>query len=189
MEAPVPEKHVITFTDGDAACIGMPKLAAPLLLDRLFGQLGLDKLCATLKHSLGLTYDLTGFLRLLLFGRILQPASKWETVQQNAHYMAPLADTTYPYHIYDTLDILAEHKEQFIRRMHSSICKSIGRSTAHIYYDVTNFFSRSRNLIRKKPSTANSAKGCARKVFPKKTAKNRLSRWGFFWMIMESLSP
>ena len=42
VEAPVPEKHVITFTDGDAACIGMPKLAAPLLLDRLFGQLGLD---------------------------------------------------------------------------------------------------------------------------------------------------
>ena len=140
IEEPVAKKHVITFEDGDMSCIGNPKLVSQILLDRLFVQLGLDKLCATLKHSLGLSYDLTGFIRLLIFGRILQPASKWETAQQNAQYFAPLADTTYPYHIYDALDVLAEYKEQFIHRMHSSICKTVGRSSTHIYYDVTNFF-------------------------------------------------
>ena len=140
IEEPVAKKHVITFEDGDMSCIGNPKLVSQILLDRLFVQLGLDKLCATLKHSLGLSYDLTGFIRLLIFGRILQPASKWETAQQNAQYFASLADTTYPYHIYDALDVLAEYKEQFIHRMHSSICKTVGRSSTHIYYDVTNFF-------------------------------------------------
>ena len=112
---------VVTYVEGEAACIGAPKLVAKFLLDRLFGQLGLDKLCATLKHSLGLIYDLAGFIRLLIFGRILQPASKWETAQQNEQYFAPLADVSYPHHIYDALDVLAEHKEQFIRRMHSYI--------------------------------------------------------------------
>lgn len=140
VEEPVAQKHVVTFEDGDISCIGTPKLVSQILLDRLFVQLGLDKLCATLKHSLGLSYDLAGFIRLLIFGRILQPASKWETAQQNEQYFAPLADTTYPYHLYDALDILSEYKEQFIHRMHSSICKSVGRSTTHIYYDVTNFF-------------------------------------------------
>ena len=140
VEEPVAQKHVVTFEDGDISCIGTPKLVSPILLDRLFVQLGLDKLCATLKHSLGLSYDLAGFIRLLIFGRILQPASKWETAQQNKQYFAPLADTTYPYHIYDALDILSEYKEQFIHRMHSFICKSVGCSTTHIYYDVTNFF-------------------------------------------------
>lgn len=180
VEAPVPEKHVITFTDGDAACIGMPKLAATLLLDRLFAQLGLDKLCATLKHSLGLTYDLTGFLRLLLFGRILQPASKWGTVQQNAHYMAPLADTAYPYHIYDTLDILAGHKEQFVRRMHSSICKSIGRSTAHIYYDVTNFFFEIEEPDPEEPVNGELCKGLRQKGVSKENRKEPIVQMGLF---------
>jgi len=156
VEAALPQKHVVTFVDGDPACIGEPKLAAGLLLDRLFCQLGLDKLCATLKHSLELDYDLAGFLRLLIFGRILQPASKWETARQNEQYFSSLADTSYPYHVYDALDVLADHKEQFIRRMHSSLCKSVGRSTSHIYYDVTNFFFEKKDFYtQKEPRTRN----------------------------------
>lgn len=133
VEKPAPVKHVITFTDGESACIGCPKLAAQILLDRLFCQLGLDKLCATLKHPLGLSYDLAGFVRLLIFGRILQPTSKRKTAQQNAQYFSPLADTSYPYHIYDALDVLADHKEQFIRR----ILRSVRQSDALVRISIT----------------------------------------------------
>lgn len=179
-EKPLPKKHNIVFADGDAACIGAPKLAAPLLLDRLFQQLGLDKLCATLKHSLKLEYDLSGLLKLLLFGRLMQPASKWNTVHQNEDYIVPLADISYPYHIYDVLDILAEHKEQFIRRMHSSICKSVGRSVAHIYYDVTNFFFEIQEPDEMEDIDGNCVKGLRQKGVSKENRREPIVQMGLF---------
>ncbi|MBQ5585488.1 MAG: IS1634 family transposase [Selenomonadaceae bacterium] len=180
IEEPVAKKHVITFEDGDMACIGTPKLVSQILLDRLFVQLGLDKLCATLKHSLGLSYDLTGFIRLLIFGRILQPASKWETAQQNAQYFAPLADTTYPYHIYDALDVLAKYKEQFIHRMHSSICKTVGRSSTHIYYDVTNFFFEIEKPDPNEDIGDGVQKGLRQKGVSKENRKEPIVQMGMF---------
>lgn len=180
IEEPVAKKHVITFEDGDMSCIGNPKLVSQILLDRLFVQLGLDKLCATLKHSLGLSYDLTGFIRLLIFGRILQPASKWETAQQNAQYFASLADTTYPYHIYDTLDILAKYKEQFIHRMHSSICKTVGRSSTHIYYDVTNFFFEIEKPDPNEDIGDGVQKGLRQKGVSKENRKEPIVQMGMF---------
>ena len=180
IDEPVAKKHVITFEDGDMSCIGNPKLVSQILLDRLFVQLGLDKLCATLKHSLGLSYDLTGFIRLLIFGRILQPASKWETAQQNAQYFAPLADTTYPYHIYDALDVLAEYKEQFIHRMHSSICKTVGRSSTHIYYDVTNFFFEIEKPDPNEDIGDGVQKGLRQKGVSKENRKEPIVQMGMF---------
>ena len=180
IEEPVAKKHVITFEDGDMSCIGNPKLVSQILLDRLFLQLGLDKLCATLKHSLGLSYDLTGFIRLLIFGRILQPASKWENAQQNAQYFAPLADTTYPYHIYDALDVLAEYKEQFIHRMHSSICKTVGRSSTHIYYDVTNFFFEIEKPDPNEDIGDGVQKGLRQKGVSKENRKEPIVQMGVF---------
>ena len=180
IEEPVAKKHVITFEDGDMSCIGNPKLVSQILLDRLFVQLGLDKLCATLKHSLGLSYDLTGFIRLLIFGRILQPASKWETAQQNAQYFAPLSDTTYPYHIYDALDVLAEYKEQFIHRMHSSICKTVGRSSTHIYYDVTNFFFEIEKPDPNEDIGDGVQKGLRQKGVSKENRKEPIVQMGMF---------
>ena len=180
IEEPVAKKHVITFEDGDMSCIGNPKLVSQILLDRLFVQLGLDKLCATLKHSLGLSYDLTGSIRLLIFGRILQPASKWETAQQNAQYFAPLADTTYPYHIYDALDVLAEYKEQFIHRMHSSICKTVGRSSTHIYYDVTNFFFEIEKPDPNEDIGDGVQKGLRQKGVSKENRKEPIVQMGMF---------
>ena len=171
---------MVTFVDGNPICIGEPKLAAALLLDRLFCQLGLDKLCATLKHSLKLDYDLAGFLRLLIFGRILQPASKWETARQNEQYFSSLADTSYPYHVYDALDVLADHKEQFIRRMHSSLCKSVGRSTSHIYYDVTNFFFEIENPDPDEPVNGEMQKGLRQKGVSKENRKEPIVQMGLF---------
>lgn len=180
VEAPLPQKHVITFVDGEPACIGEPKLAATLLLDRIFGQMGLDKLCATLKHSLGLAYDLAGFVRLLIFGRILQPASKWETARQNAQYFSSLADTSYPYHVYDALDVLAEYKEQFIRRIHSSICKSVGRSGKHIYYDVTNFFFEIEESDPDAVVAGSMEKGLRQKGVSKENRREPIVQMGLF---------
>lgn len=88
-----PKKKVtVTFEQGTDACVAHPKKAAPIVLDALFHELGLDSLCATIKHAEGLSFDLAGLLRLLLFGRILSPASKIATIQQASDYFVPPAD-------------------------------------------------------------------------------------------------
>ena len=74
-----PKVHTLTFADGAPECISHPKIFSHVLLDRVCQSLGLSSLCATLKHELSLEYDLAGYLRLLLFGRILNPASKMST--------------------------------------------------------------------------------------------------------------
>ena len=139
-EAPK-EKVTITFEQGSEACIAHPKKAAPIILDALLQELGLDSLCATIKHAEGLSFDIAGLLRLLLFGRILSPASKMATVRQAADYFVPPVDPSAdPFRVYDLLDVLTAHQKQFIQRMNSSIEKRIGRSTTKIFYDVTNFY-------------------------------------------------
>ena len=101
-----PKTYSLVFTDGSPDCISHPKIFSQVLLDRVFHMLGLDALCATLKHNLELDYDLAGFLRLMVFGRVLQPASKLATTLQNDFYYTPLVNTVEPHHIYDALDVL-----------------------------------------------------------------------------------
>ncbi len=135
-----PDKYTFTFTQGDLACIGHPKYYAQCLLDKVFSELGLAALFATLKHDSRIAYDLQGFVRLLVFGRILNPGSKYSTISQDDDYSTPLLKSDYPYNVYDTLDILYQNKEKIIRRMNTSIVNGMGRKPNLVFYDVTNFF-------------------------------------------------
>ena len=141
----------------------------------------LDTLCATLKHSLGIDYDLAGYLRLLVFGRILDPASKIATASQNDRYLEPLvADASYPYHVYDVLDVLYEHKEKFIRRMNSNIQKKLGRNPQRIFYDVTNFFFEIQRPDDEEEVDGETVKGLRQKGVSKENRKEPIVQMGLF---------
>ena len=45
---------------------------------------------ASIKHDSKIKYDLTGYLKLLVYGRILDPASKLATVRENYDYYTPM---------------------------------------------------------------------------------------------------
>ena len=175
-----PEKYTVTFVEDSPDCIAHPKIASHFLLDKVFQALGLDTLCATLKHSLGLGYDLAGYLRLLLFGRILQPASKFATTLQNGDYCEELADADYRYHVYDVLDILDAHKEKFIRRMNSSIVKGLGRNPKRIFYDVTNFFFETGEPDGEEEVDGKTEKGLRQKGVSKENRKEPIVQMGLF---------
>lgn len=76
--------------------------------------------------------------------------------------------------------MLAEHKEQFIRRMHSSICKSVGRSTAHIYYDVTNFFFEIEDPDPDESVNGDTQKGLRQKGVSKENRREPIVQMGLF---------
>ena len=138
-QAPV-RRWTVTFDRGDEKCIGNPKRLAPCVLDPVFRALGLDELFASVKCSSRIRYDLTGIVRLLTYGRIIDPESKWSTMGQNDQYYTPLVKSTNPDSVYGALDVIYANRRQIVQRMNTCITRAIGRNPSTVFYDVTNFF-------------------------------------------------
>ena len=132
--------HVIRYRDGDPACEGETKRLAACVLDPVFSALGLDQLLASVKHASKIRYDLQGIVRLLVYGRILEPASKCATMDQNGKYFEPLVGSSNPDNVYDALTVIDENAEKIFRRMNTCVKRGIGRNPSTVFYDVTNFF-------------------------------------------------
>ena len=134
------EKYAFRLQEGDPECIGHPQIYSHVFLDQLFDALGLEDFFRSYKGFSKIQYDVLNFVRLLVYGRILNPDSKFATLEQNDDYYIPLLKNFNPYNVYDTLDFIYEHKEKIIRRMNTSLVKKWNRNPEIIFYDVTNFF-------------------------------------------------
>ena len=133
-------KVTVTFSAGDPTCLGKPRRMAATILDPVFNALGLDELFASVKFSSKIGYDLTGIVRLLTYGRLLDPASKSATMGQNDRYYRPLVSSTNDDNVYDALDVIQGNARQIVRRMNTCVTRGTGRSSKVVFYDVTNFF-------------------------------------------------
>ena len=136
----VRKQYKFTFTAGDPHCFGETKLYAQCLIDRILEELGLNAAINSYKGFSKIKYDILGLFRLMVYGRILNPASKAETFRQNDDYYEPVVKSDYLYNIYDALDFIHVHKKQLITRLNTKLIQHTGRKNSIIYYDVTNFF-------------------------------------------------
>lgn len=135
------EIYHFSINEGSPDCFGHPKLFSHLLLERMLAELGLNTFFSSYKGFTKLEYDVYGFAKLLIFGRLLNPASKSATVRQNSDYFEPVLKEGFnPDNVYDTLDFIAANKDKIIRRINTNLVKKAGRSPEIIYYDVTNFY-------------------------------------------------
>ena len=134
------EKYTFTFEEGNPNCAGSPKIFSHLLLERIIEELGLRNFFSSYKGFTKIKYDVYGFARLLIIGRLLNPASKISTVRQNEDYYEPILTNFNPDNVYDTLDFIAGNKDKIIRRINTNLVKKARRSPEIIYYDVTNFY-------------------------------------------------
>ena len=134
------QEWVVKFRAGDPRCRGETKRLAACILDPVFSALGLDQLLASVKHASKIRYDLQGIVRLLVYGRILEPASKCATMDQNGKYYEPLVGSSNPDNVYDALTVLDENAEKIFRRMNTCVKRGVGRNPSTVFYDVTNFF-------------------------------------------------
>jgi hypothetical protein len=134
------ETYHFTINEGSPDCFGHPKLFSHILLERILEELGISALFSSYKGFSKLEYDVYGFAKLLIFGRVLNPASKYATVRQNNDYYEPILDNFNPDNVYDTLSFIADNKDKIISRINTNMVKKAGRSPEAIYYDVTNFY-------------------------------------------------
>jgi transposase len=138
---PVLEKYQFNYTEGDPECFGEPKFVSHLLIERIIEELGLMAFFASYKNFTKIKYNLYSFVKLMVCGRILNPASKLATVKQNEDYYESILDADHnPDNIYDTLSFVADNHDKIIRRMNTNIVKKANRNPEVIFYDVTNFY-------------------------------------------------
>lgn len=134
------ERYVLRFQEGDPECVGNPRLYSHIFLDKLFEELGLKCFFSSYKNFSKIEYDVLNFVKILTYGRVLNPDSKIGTLEQNDDYYIPILKKFNKYNVYDTLDFIYENKEKIIRRMNTSLVKKWHRNPEIIFYDVTNFF-------------------------------------------------
>lgn len=135
------EVYNLQIHEGTEECIGHPKLFANVFFDKLMDEIGLSKYITRYKTYDKISYDILGFCKLLIYGRILNPASKIATVRQNTNYYNNIIDeSAYKFNVFDSLDFIYKHKTAFFNRIDQILRKKEERTTNIIYYDVTNFF-------------------------------------------------
>ena len=135
------EVYDIRLYEGTDDCVSHPKLIANLLLEKILSELDLDQLIRSYKNIYRHNFDVYGYFKALLFGRILNPASKIATVKQNEDYCTSIIkNSTDDYNVYEALDFIYEHRKALFNRIDTAMTEKYGRTTSYIYYDVTNFF-------------------------------------------------
>ena len=135
------EIYNLQIHQGTEECIGHPKLFSHILLDKIMENIGLTQYINVYKTHDKINYDVLGFAKLLIYGRLLNPQSKIATVMQNDNYYNKIInDDFYKYNVFDTLDFIYTHKNAFFNRIDQTLRQNMGRTTNIIYYDVTNFF-------------------------------------------------
>ncbi len=112
-----------------------------LFLQSVYNSLGISQYLNQVKSKSKMEFDLNGLTKMLVFGRILNPASKKRTYEERDQYLFPIVDCNEIKEVYRTLDVLAENSKKIQNRMNTKIKNSsIGRKTDLTYYDVTNYY-------------------------------------------------
>jgi transposase len=109
-----------------------------LFLQRIFYDLGLDKICASIQKNSDFSFNLTDILQKLCYGRILDPRSKVGTFEFS---QTLLQQPDFDLHqMYRALDALCENFDDIQSELYRNTLKLGERKTGVIYYDCTNFF-------------------------------------------------
>lgn len=134
------KEYIIKFTETAPECIGHPKIFAHVIIERILEELGVIDFYQKAKSRTQIEYDIVGFIRALIYGRILDPASKIATVKNVSNYYNKFLDSNYSYNVYDALTFTYSFRNNIIKKVNNSLITNFKRTTDFVYYDVTNFF-------------------------------------------------
>lgn len=115
--------------------------------DKNYGYFFLENIYSKLKISdfidekfknSRLKYDLNEALKLLVFSRIINPASKKSTVENQKNFFYPF-DLSLD-SIYDSLGKFNQMKEELQSHLNQNVTENYGRDASLVFYDVTNYY-------------------------------------------------
>ena len=109
-----------------------------LFLQKIYNELGLDKICESISADSDFEYDLNDILQKLCYGRILNPASKSGTYAFSKKLLEQ--PSFEQHHVYRALSILSDNFDYIQSELFNNSLRIGKRNTGVIYYDCTNFF-------------------------------------------------
>ena len=109
-----------------------------LFLQKIYYELGLDKICRQVAKRHSFQYDLSSILSRLLYGRILEPCSKKATFAYSKNLLEK--PNFEAHHVYRALDVLCDESDFIQQQLYKNSFVYGKRNTGIIYYDCSNFF-------------------------------------------------
>lgn len=107
-------------------------------LESIYKQLEIDKFIKSYPFETKHQYDLDEILRLLVFGRVLSPASKKRTVEHQKEYFDEFDVDLKS--VYRSLSKFSEMKLPLQNHLNTVVTETYGRDVSLVFYDVTNYY-------------------------------------------------
>ena len=129
-----------TFYDSDRLSPGddFRKNFGYAALSKIYHELEIDKFLINRQRHTREDYDTNTIMKMLVYSRILAPASKKASYEQRERFFEK---TDYSLDdVYRCLSFFDKHKENLQIWMNERIKTNYGRDTSLIYYDVTNYY-------------------------------------------------
>lgn len=109
-----------------------------LFLQKIYHDLGINKICNKIKTKYKFTYNLDNILSRLIYSRILFPASKLGTYKLSENF---LEKSDFELHnIYRSLEFIAKENDFIQSELYKNSLKLSKRNDKILYYDCTNYF-------------------------------------------------
>ena len=107
-------------------------------IQKVYHDLELDKFFLQLQKSKSIKYSLNDIFKVLLYSRILKPASKLSTFENKERYFEGFDFSLKD--MYRALDVFNKSKNSLQKHLHHIVSKTQGRDTSIAYYDCTNYY-------------------------------------------------
>jgi transposase len=107
-------------------------------LSAIYHELGLDVFFNNRARNIKADYSVSAIMKLLIYSRILEPASKKHTFENRGDYFEKFDFSLED--IYRCLTFADTLVQDLQQHLHKTIKKRYGRRTETVYYDVTNYY-------------------------------------------------
>jgi transposase len=107
-------------------------------LEALYKQLKISTFLDRASKKWKAEYNLDEIVKLLVFSRIMNPASKLATWERQDEFFTPVSIEQND--LYRSLSILCEIKEDLQSFLHKEVSASYSRDCSLVFYDVTNYY-------------------------------------------------
>ncbi len=116
-----------------------PKNLGYIPLRKIYQELGLDEFMLSKSKNLKIDYDLNKIFSLLVYSRILFPASKKETFEGRDRFFENFKDFILK-DVYRSLDYFNKYKNEIEALLWNNTKDKYKRNTDNLYYDCTNYY-------------------------------------------------
>ena len=110
-----------------------------LILKRIYKELEIDKFWKQVSKNYDFQYDLNKIFQLLVFSRIISPASKKKTFESRNLFFESFGDFQLE-DVYRALDIFSENDKDFQQWLYDHSCTKYNRDMSVSYFDCTNYY-------------------------------------------------